>query len=223
MKKLTIALLGILAAAPAFAAIIYVDLGDVALPAEGDLYINVLAPENTTNTLDFSDFNQAPWLSFHLGGGVIASSDFISPWTNQSADYNGGTPGHFFLNVPAGSTVSSTGVSVPSIGAITGSFVEGEAASEFHLGSDLGQFESGVAGYLVFSYPTVLGGEDMAYGWLRFTPQSSGAGFVVDYAYSDTPGEAITVGAVPEPAAYAALAGSFGLLAAVAFRRRRMA
>lgn len=218
MKTLTPFLISALAVLPASAAVIHVNLGNVAIPPEGDLYLDILGG-TTTTTLDFEDFNQAPWLSFGLGGVVIANSDYVGVWTNQTTGYDGSTAGHFFQNVPLNSIVSASGISLTGGGTLAGSFVSGEAASEFHIGNASDQFESGEAGYLVFSYVTALGGPS-SYGWLSFAPQSSGSGFVVDYVYSDTPGEAIIVGAIPEPSTAAALAGAAGLLVACARRRR---
>ncbi|MBC8009520.1 MAG: hypothetical protein H7067_05445 [Burkholderiales bacterium] len=219
MKNITTTLLALSAAGPMSAAIIYVDFGSDVLPADSDIYINVLT-QQVTSTLSYEDFNQGPWLSFFHGGSVIASSEQISPWTNQAVDYDGATAGHFFSNVPAGSTVSSAGVNTPLDGFIVGSYVTGESASDLHVGAGAGQFESGSAGYLVFSYEPVVGSGSFAYGWIRFTPQSSGSGFVIDAAFSDTVGAAILVGAIPEPSAATVLAGAVGL-GAVALRRRR--
>jgi len=220
MKKLSTSLVALFAAAPLSAAIIYVDFGDVSLPADSDLYVNVVS-QQVTNTLSYEDSNLAPWLTFFHGGSVIGNSERISPWTNQASGYDGGTAGHFFSNVPVGSTVSLAGVSVPSLGFLTGSYVSGEGGSESHVGNASGQFVSGSEGFLVFSYEPVFGSGSFAYGWVRFTAQESGAGLLMDAAYSDTPGEAVIVGAIPEPAACVALVGAAGLLVVGAGRRRR--
>lgn len=213
MKSILLSCLVLSAVSPLAAAVTLIDLGGATLPFDGELHLNVVTGE-TRSSLDFSEFNAAPWISFYSGGAVIASSDYVGVWTNQVSNYDGSTAGHFFQNVTFGSTVDAGGVSGSA-----GSFTEGEAASEFHMDNGAGSFTSGETGYLAFSYLTTPGG-DVAYGWLRFAPEISGSGVLVDYAFSDTPGEAVTVGVIPEPASFAALAGAMAIGFA-AYRRRR--
>lgn len=212
IMKASILITSILAAvgsAPASAAILYFDLGSVVIPnGEPDgitgVYVNIVT--GATATSEPVDFNSAPWINLFLGGTGIANGELLRPWAS-SASYDPDT--NYFVNLAPGTTIDSSGL-----------FVGGESASIFHLGGAGDQFQSGVQGFLAFAYKATAS-SDLAYGWLSFTPNEFGDGAALDLAYSDTPGESITVGAVPEPAAYAALAGSFGLLAAVAVRRRR--
>lgn len=58
------------------------------------------------------------------------------------------------------------------------------------------------------------------YGWVQVSTAADGSGLtVIDWAFEDTPNQAITAGAIPEPSSLALLA-SGGLLA---FRRKRSA
>lgn len=214
MKKILLCSVLAAASVPASAAVVFVDLHNVAIPFEDTeglegyegIYINILT--GATATVLPGDFNTAPWLNLFLGGTAIANSDFLRPWASQApGDYVPGEDGHYFLNLAQGSVIDENGL-----------FVPGESVSIGHVGAAPDQFTSGNAGFLAFAYKTSGGGDD-AYGWLSFTPNVNGPGFSVDLAYSDSPGEAITVGAIPEPSVYAALAGVLAL-GAVVLRRR---
>lgn len=202
-------ILAVVGSVPASAAILYFDLGSVAIPnGEPDgitgVYVNIVT--GATATSEPVDFNTAPWINLFLGGTGIANSELLRPWAS-SASYDPDT--NYFVNLAPGTTIDSSGL-----------FVGGESASILHTGGAGDQFQSGIQGFLAFAYEASEG-SGVAYGWLRFTLNEFGDGAALDLAYSDTPGESLEIGAVPEPAAYAALAGSFGLLVAVASRRRR--
>jgi hypothetical protein len=187
----------------AAAAVIYIDLESLTIPFtfEG-IYINIVTGDTSFN--EPSTFNTAPWINLSEGGAVIANSELLRPWAS-SASYDAGTD--YFINLSPGTTIDSSGL-----------FVSGETASNRHLGLAGNQFQSGEQGNLAFEY-TLMGG-DVAYGWLSFTPNDSGDGISLALAYTDTPGEVLTVGAIPEPASFAVIAGFIGLALTV-FRRRR--
>lgn len=210
-NKIQYLLCSVAFSAAASAGVVYVDLADLAIPSSFEgVYINIL---NGQTSLSFpADFNDAPWLNLFSGGLGISNSDLLRPLSNQSTASYDPDNGGFFVNVSSGTLID---------GSLT-TFVSGESASVSHIGVAGDQFQSGVSGYLAFEYQsTSVSGT--AYGWLSFMPNDSGDGFSYDLAYNDTPGEAITVGAVPEPSTCVALAGAFGLLAAGAARRRRAA
>lgn len=209
MKKNILFPLSALAALPMSAAVVFVDLNDVVIPNDiNGIYINIFTGE-TSFDVDLTSFNQAPWINLYLGGSAIATSELLRPWASQApGEYNGSLPGNYFLNVAPGTTIDASG-----------SFVTGESASEFHIGAGSDQFQSGTRGYLAFAYESTVGG-DTAYGWFSFTPNDSGPGYSVDLAYSNTPGEALAVAAVPEPSSYAALAGVLAVAAAACRRRQ---
>ena len=204
-------------------AILYFDLGSVEIPHNTadpldpvnftGIYINIL--DRTVAYSEPGDFNTSPWLNLFAGGLGISNGAALRPWASADAtSYDPDTeegPGHYFLNLPSGTVIDGSGL-----------FVGGEAVSFNHLGPAVddplpNRFKSGAVGFLAFAYDT---GSGDAYGWLSFTPNDSGPGFSFDLVYSDTPGESITVGAIPEPASFAGLAGLAGLAVAASRRRR---
>ena len=205
MKALLASALIAAGAMPASAAVIFLDLGSLAIPNTIDgVYVNILT--GATATSEPGDFNSAPWINLFLGGTGISNSELLRPWA-RSASYD--PDADYFINLAPGSTIDSSGL-----------FVGGESASVLHIGSAGDQFQSGSQGFLAFEYQaTLVGGT--SYGWLSFTPNEAGDGVSANLAYSDTPGEAITVGAIPEPATVAALVGVVGLGFAAGRRRRR--
>jgi PEP-CTERM motif len=210
MKKTTLAVMACLGTLPLSAAVTYFDLANLEVPNDIDgIYINIITGV-TAYTYPL-DFNDAPWINLYLGGTGISNSDLLRPWASQAPGvYDGSVAGNYFLNVALGTTIDSSGV-----------FVSGESNSEFHLGAAGDQFQSGTQGYLAFAYEGFVGG-DTSYGWFSLMPNDSGPGYSIDLAYSDTPGEALTVGLVPEPSSYATLVG-VAALGLVALRRRRRA
>jgi hypothetical protein len=69
----------------------------------------------------------------------------------------------------------------------------------------------------------LINGEDIYYGWIQVSVSNYNngniTGTLIDWAYNDTPGEAIQAGAVPEPSTLALLGA--GMLGGAAFLRRR--
>lgn len=204
MKALLASVLIIAGSIPASSAIIHRDLGLLVIPntIEG-ISINILTGDWSTDLLSLEEFNSAPWINFYFGGSSIANSEMLRPWAS-SATYDPNTD--YFINIGVGATINASGL-----------YVSGETASEFHMGGGSDQFVSGMTGYLAFAYDTGAGD---AFGWLSFMPNDSGPGMSFVLAYSDTPGESLLVGAIPEPATFAALAGLAGLGFAATRRRR---
>ncbi len=208
MKKLIIATSAALAVAHVHAGVVFLDLTGVSVPNTIDgVYINILT--GATQTTMPANFNEAPWLNLYLGGAGISSSEALRPWASQPAiSYNPDNPGNYFINVALGTVVDGSG-----------QFVTGESASSYHMGGDSSQFQSGVQGYLAFQYDLVGGGT--SYGWLSFAPNIGGSGSSYELAYTNTPEEAIVVGAIPEPSSAALWAGVVGTAAVMSRRRRR--
>lgn len=93
-----------------------------------------------------------------------------------------------------------------------------EAGSSTHVGTAPQQFASGTEGY--FGFRLIDDNSNGPYyGWVRVVfSNTGGTGTIVDWAYDNT-GSPMTVGAVPEPQAFALLGLGCGL--AVLKRRRR--
>ncbi|GAA5482914.1 PEP-CTERM sorting domain-containing protein [Haloferula sargassicola] len=146
-------------------------------------------------------------------------------WSDSQVNFFFGGDGVFsgprFLPVRTG-----TGATDPILSLMPGDLVEtisltgpgGNGASQDHIGNALGQFPSGVESYLGFKLD-LTGSGDFVNGFMRVTlTNGSSEGLIHDWAYSDTPGETITVGVIPEPST-PVLVGALGL--ALAFRRKR--
>jgi hypothetical protein len=209
MKNIILPAVALAAASSVSAGIVFVDLGDVSIPAdETGVFINIL---DRTISFEFpATFESQPWLNLFSGGLGIANSSMVRPWASASP-YTFGSD--YFVNVDPGVVVNNSGL-----------FVTGESGSEGHVytGSGqlpAGQFASGQAGFLAFEYD-LSDGAGIAYGWIRLTLNQSGAGIGFDLARTDTNEESIIVGAVPEPAAFAGFAG-LACLTLVLGRRRR--
>lgn len=148
-----------------------------------------------------SDWATAPWINPFFGGVDIGNSPLLRPIITGTDQ---------ILNLQPGTVVDSGS-----------NFVAGESGSTTHVGFGLGQFALNVPGYLGFTFQTTTGGPAY-YGWLQIEIRNSGSGKIISWAYDNTPGALIEVGATvaPEPGALTLL----GLAGAVlALRRRREA
>jgi hypothetical protein len=172
------------------------------------IYVN-LATGATATTVSPEDFDAAPWINLTLGGYGIFNSELIKPRAvSGGAAYDPEQATDYYLNLDPGTL----------LGAST-TFMDGAFGSIAHVGTsgDPDKFVQGESGLLGFSFQETSGG-DTYYGWLRFIPESSGSGTLVDWAYNDTAGGSIEAGAVPEPSSAVLLAAACGLFAV---RRRR--
>jgi hypothetical protein len=197
-----------LLAAPLKAAVVY--SGSQNLPVAWDdlegVYVNVVT--GATATTWPSDFDQAPWINLTLGGYGVFNSELIKPVAvSGGASYDPNQTTDYYLNLAEGTVLDSSD-----------DFMENAFGSTNHAGliGDPGKFVEGTSGFMGFQFQDVVGG-DTYYGWLRFTMDGSSFGTLQDWAFENTAGTGITVGAVPEPsAAMLALAGC-----GMALRRRR--
>ncbi len=182
------------AAASSQAAIVYSGLRDITVTTTFDgVYLDVDA--GTTSGTESTGWDINP---FFGGEGVANSPDFQPARTTIALD----AP---ILNVALGSTVDGTL-----------NFLTGFGGSDSHIGNGAGQFASGSEGYIAFKF-TPNDDSGTFYGWMRVALSNTGStGVIRDWAY-ETSGSGITVGAVPEPSAFALL----GLGAAGLLRRRR--
>jgi hypothetical protein len=169
------------------------------------IYVNIAT--GATAAAFPSDFDDAPWINLTLGGYGVFNSELINPWTvSAGATYDPELASDYYVNVEPGTLLGST---------IT--FTDLAFGSINHVGAEPDQFIQGASGLLGFSFQEEAGG-DTHYAWLRFIPDNSDAGILVDWAYNDAPGESITAGAVPEPNSAILLLAAGGFLA---MRRRR--
>lgn len=160
---------------------------------------------------------------------LTASHFFGDPapdWSDSQVNFFFGGSGIFsgprFLPVRAGTAADSVIVSL-LMGDLVGSdsFVGpvGNGVSENHIGLAAGQFGSGAERFFGFRLD-LTGSGDFVNGFMRVTlTNGSAAGMIHDWTYSDTVGEPIIVGVIPEPAS-AVMVGIAGL--ALAMRRRRI-
>lgn len=207
MKRLLLSLALICPVARLSGAIVY--SGEQNLSVTWDdlegIYVNVATGE--TATAFPADFDEAPWINLTLGGYGIFNSELINPWTvSNSATYDPELTTDYYVNVAPGTLLGST---------IT--FTDLAFGSINHVGAEPDQFIQGESGLLGFSFQEEVGGETH-YAWLRFIPDNSEAGTLVEWAFNDTPGESIEAGAVPEPSSTVLLMSACGFFAA---RRRR--
>jgi hypothetical protein len=208
-RAVKLLLLASLFTSPLSAAVVY--SGEQNLTVAWDdlegIYINI-ATGSTVNAWP-DDFEDAPWINITLGGYGIFNSELVLPWAvSGGASYDPEQTTDYYLNLAAGTLLD---------GSV--SFMDDAWGSQFHVGTagDPGKFVAGESGLFGFEFQEEAGG-DTFYGWLRFSPDGSGSGTVVDWAFNDTPGGGIQAGVVPEPSGALLLTAAFGILAAC--RRR---
>lgn len=171
------------------------------------IYINIAT--GATATAFPVDFDDAPWFNLTLGGYGIFNSELINPWAvSAGATYDPELATDYYINVASGTLLGSS---------VT--FTDDAFGSTNHVGIAANQFVQGEGGLFGFSFQEEAGG-DTHYAWLRFIPDNSEAGVLVEWAYNDAPGESIEAGVVPvpEPGSAILLAGASGFFIA---RRRR--
>ena len=181
------------------AAVIWSGPRDISLPSNiNGVFVNLVTGTATTTTdLDFINTD----INFFFGGDGILTGPGLLPARTGTA------PTDPIMLVSAGIPVDETmNFASPGFG-----------ASQGHIGAGPGQFPSGTEGYFAFQFdPSKT--NNYAYGWMRVTlTDGSGPGTLHDWAYSNTPGEPVSVGVVPEPRTLALAGLGLALFAA---RRR---
>ena len=162
--------------------------------------------------LDFTDLNDATayttstseplsWdINPFFGGAAIATSDTFEPVTIST------TTNSDIVNLAFGATVGPSST-----------FPTGFSGSTGHMGTDPDEFTGGTSGYIGFA---LVDGSDYYYGWMEVTLEDDGTtGIIHQWAWNTVANEAVTVGAVPEPASAAMLLG-LGAMLWVGSRRR---
>ena len=161
------------------AAIIYSGPLSTAIPQDPNgIYLN---PLSGTTTSYPGDWNTAPWINSFFGGVYIGNSDLLRSVVTGTDQ---------IINLPLGTLINSLST-----------FAAGESGSSTHIGAALNQFQLGIPGYIGFAFEPNTGGSTH-YGWMSLTINNSGVGTLLGYAYDDTAGAGIEVGAtgaVPEP------------------------
>lgn len=154
------------------------------------------------------------------GGNAVrsdyfAGSDFAIYLQNStSAPYAlGNNPDRFFTQ--------SAGFFATAVRYTAGDFIDGSTVANFagflHSGANANDWDAGDTGFLGLRLST---GADH-FGWAQITYGLDGSLTLHDFAYELSPNTPIQAGAVPEPAATAAIAGLLAGSAALYYRRRR--
>ena len=181
-----------LAALPAGAAVIY--SGPVNLSVSFDfngLYLNPATGSTAPNA------GVEPTINLFFGGVAIGTNDLLRP-VITGADQ--------VVNLTDGTVVGSDS-----------NYAASYNGSASHVGAALNRFQIGAPGNLGFAMQLASGGPTY-YGWMQVVISNTGAGSVIDWAYDNTAGTSIAVGAVPETASLTlAMLGTTGLV----LRRRR--
>lgn len=159
------------------------------------------------------DFDESPWINITMGGHAIFNSELIKPiGTSAGENYDPEATSDHYFNLIAGILIDPSSA-----------FLDGAFGSQYHIsfaepGNEPDKFLPGESGFFGFSFVPEAGG-DTHYGWLRLTPSDGEEmGTLVDWAYNDTPGAGIVVGAIPEPSA---LTLGFAAIGFFTLHRRR--
>ena len=203
MRKLIYLSLPSFIVAPAWSALIMsgeVNLG-ISRTLDGS-YIDLVSSSIVPVDNDLSDSQ----INFFIGGDGIFTSERFLPARIGS---NNSDP---VINLPLGIPVSDVLDFAPA----------GFGSSMAHIGSNPGQFESGMEGYIGFKFDRLHDGQ-YTFGWMRVTlTNGSAEGIVHEWAYSDTPGELVEVGGpviIPEP--MTGVMTLFASCGAIFLRRRK--
>ena len=229
---------GLLACDSSPAAVTYSGLLNIPIPTSfNGVYLDLSVdppdstPSNEPDAVALDSYRigynePASWdVNFFFGGIGIAYSDTFQPFVDSPVDNRSR-----ILNVAYGTVIEAESASrTLGVNAFGGSGKSngGSGESHFEVPSVAGPVysaftpgtsSSGQQGYIAFTLAT---GSGTQYGWMRVTLDNDGTnnggnfGTIHDWAYSDE--TTFTVGAIPEPGAFAlALLGATGLL-----RRRR--
>jgi hypothetical protein len=147
-----------------------------------------------------ADWATAPWINPFFGGVDLGNSPLLRPVITGTSQV---------VNLPLGDYVGSMSY-----------FAGGESGSTTHVGDAVGQFVLGMPGYMGFVFNTAAGAPDQ-YGWLELEISNTGSGKIIAWAYEDSGGTAIQVGAVPEPTSAGLFGVAFALFGIRCWRRRR--
>jgi len=197
MKSLVLSSLLIGVTSTTQAAIVFSEIQNIIIPFDFDgVYLNVSTGQS--GTTEPSNFETSPTVNFFFGGVGIATDNLFRPVTDNEGRV---------LSLTAGSQV---GASLNFAGSPNG--------SETHTGSADDQFQLTESGYMGFSFKITGDETSPYYGWLKFTPSSSGGAVIESWAVESTPGLSIQVGIIPEPSS-AAVLGT--LCCSLAFLRRQ--
>ncbi len=182
------------------AAVIYSGLTDEPIPMDTNgVYLNPLVGTTTVDPY-FTTWTSEPWLNPFMGGVYVASNSLLCPVI---------TGVDTIVNLDAGTVID---------GSLT--FASSESGSADHTAAvvTLTKFTLGTPGYIGFKFKPTASSTDTFYGWAQvvFTNTGSDAR-IIDWAYDDANGTAITAGftgaAAPEPSRAVLLGfGFFGLL-----------
>jgi hypothetical protein len=176
--------------------------GGIDIPISSDgVYLDLTDSSDASAYTESTSYTASWDINLFYGGAAVGTSDTFLP-VLASAVTNSAV-----LNLAYGTSVGPTS-----------DFPASYSGSTDHMGVGALQFESGTTGYIGF---VLNPGVEHYYGWMRLTLNDDGAtGTIHGWAW-ETSGEAITVGAVPEPSNAALLIGlgaSFFMLT----RRRAM-
>ena len=152
--------------------------------------------ENGSSQTTADDSFALTQVNFFAGGFAMRSSADFLPARSGT-----GSSDAILKLLPGGTVNSALDFSAQVIG-----------TSDAHVGLGVDQFQSGEEGFLGFQFTEGDGSDH--FGWMRVTLTNNGQGLIHEWAYNDTAGEAIQVGAIiPEPSSLLLIgAGSLGLL-----------